>query len=160
MLLRNITSADWSAIMAIQAECYHAFEPESQAVMKSKWQMSPNCCFAVELKGKLLGYCLAHPWNSAFPPSLNQLLKQLPESVNTLYIHDIALSYDIQGQGAGKALLMRCKQYAQENQLASLSLVAVQNANDFWLKQGFNPIETVKCLASYGHGASFMKLAI
>lgn len=160
MLLRTIQLIDWPCIMAIQNECYHAFPTESMEVMQSKWHISPNSCFVIENNNQVQGYCLAHPWQIKEPPALNQLIDSLPDTVNTLYIHDLALSSTIQGQGAGVKLLNQCKLFAKTHHFDHLSLVAVQGAEQFWYKQGFIEQLTDKSLQSYCNSPKFMVLSL
>lgn len=155
MLLRAITPTDWDAILAIQAECYSQLEPEPLAVLQSKWHVSPRSCFVFELNGTVVGYGLAHPWVTHTPPALYQVITNLPDS-NTLYLHDIAISAAAQGTGAGTRALSYLIELAQTLGLDSLSLVAVQGADSYWRKQGFEPKSIDKSLASYTHDAIYM----
>lgn len=160
MLIRYITSQDWTDIMSIQDECYHAFVPESLSVMQSKWLVSPRSCFVVELENSLVGYCLSHPWDKYNPPALEQKITQKPINPNTLYIHDMALKEETQGMGLGKALLKSCSDFAMEQSLSSISLIAVQNAAHFWKKQGFQEIQVNKDLTPYGLNSKLMGLQL
>ncbi|MBT1444423.1 GNAT family N-acetyltransferase [Shewanella sp. JM162201] len=155
MHLRAIKTEDWQAILEIQAECYQALEPEPLHVLQSKWQVSPDSCFVMEKDGAVLGYCLAHPWVEATPPPLYQPLTELPDA-NTLYLHDMAISARAQGLGAGTKAMSKLKQLASHWSLPSLSLVAVQGADSFWRRQGFEESKSLKCLGSYTDDASYM----
>jgi len=159
MQLRRITSADWSAILLIQEECYPQIEPESLEVLHSKWLISPQSCFVIASGTQVVGYCLAHPWVAGSPPSLEQILVAATNP-DTLYLHDIALSSKVQGQGAGKLALLALVDHARELSLPSISLVAVQGADSYWRRQGFiaQPIE--KSLESYTPDACYMVLAL
>ena len=160
MLLRAITHKDWPAIMDIQAECYHAFEPELLIVMQSKWQISPNTCLVIELNRKVVGYCLAHPWSADNPPTLNQKISHKVTDANYLYIHDIALSSSARGLGAAKKLISELKSKATMTNLKGLSLVAVQGAEQYWLRQGFIITTTSKPILGYCGSAKYMTLII
>lgn len=159
MQLRSITSADWSDILLIQEECYPQIEPESLEVLQSKWLVSPQTCFVIESDTQVVGYCLAHPWVAGSPPSLEQTLIATTNP-DTLYLHDIALSSRIQGQGAGKLAFNTLVDYARELALPCISLVAVQGADSYWRRQGFiaRPIE--KSLEGYPQDACYMVLAL
>ena len=159
MHLRNIGSEDWKTILLIQEECYPDIEPESLSVLQSKWQCSPQTCFVIEVKKRVVGYCLAHPWTLDSPPSLEQVITQV-ERADTLYLHDIALSADAQGQGAGRAAFEKLLTLAQQLSFDSVSLVAVQGASSYWKKHGFVRQVIDKSLKSYTADACYMVLKI
>ncbi|MCL1138770.1 GNAT family N-acetyltransferase [Shewanella pneumatophori] len=155
MNLRPITQADWSYILDIQLECYPQIEPESLAVLQSKWLASPESCFIIEADNSIIGYCLAHPWHLDNPPSLEQQLARI-DHANTLYLHDIALSTKAQGKGAGKQALTKLIGFANTNNYPSISLVAVQGAHLYWGKQGFIAKQINKDLSAYPEDARYM----
>lgn len=155
MKLRNIESADWPAILEIQLECYPQIEPESLQVLQSKWLASPQSCFGLELNNQVVGYCLAHPWVANNPPSLEQQLSAI-KAANTLYLHDIALSANAQGKGAGGLILGKLKQFALQHGYATISLVAVQGADRYWQQQGFKIHAIDKDLSGYPSDACYM----
>lgn len=159
MQLRSIIADDWETILDIQQECYPQIAPESLSVLQSKWRLSPQTCFVIELDNQPVGYCLAHPWLLGAPPALEQVLEALPHS-DTLYLHDIALSAKVQGKGAGKRAVDKLVQSATDASLTSISLVAVQGADSYWRKQGFMAREIDKSLESYTPDACYMVLGI
>ncbi|MCL2913651.1 GNAT family N-acetyltransferase [Shewanella corallii] len=159
MQIRSIQASDWEAIMTIQSDTYHAFEPEPLEVMQSKWLLSPESCLVVEVNGHIVGYCLAHPWQGE-PPSLNQSVPASIPAADTLYLHDMAFAAAARGLGAGKMVLACLVEYARSQSLPNLSLVAVQGANGYWEKQGFEHADTTKCLGTYCDNPSYMRLVL
>ena len=159
MQLRDIVHDDWETILDIQEECYPQIVPESLGVLQSKWRLSPQTCFVIELDNQPVGYCLAHPWQLGTPPSLEQAIEAQAHS-DTLYLHDIALSAKVQGKGAGKLAFDRLLQSATDASLTSISLVAVQGADSYWRKQGFITRKIDKSLESYTSDACYMVLDI
>lgn len=155
MKLRQIETSDWPSILKIQLECYPQIEPESLAVLQSKWLASPQSCFSLELNQQVVGYCLAHPWIINNPPTLEQELDSITAS-DTLYLHDIALSAKAQGKGAGRLVLDRLKQFAVQDKYSSISLVAVQGADRYWQQQGFTVQKIDKDLSDYPADACYM----
>ena len=155
MKLRQIETSDWPSILEIQLECYPQIEPESLAVLQSKWLASPQSCFSLELNQQVVGYCLAHPWIINNPPTLEQELDSITAS-DTLYLHDIALSAKAQGKGAGRLVLDRLKQFAVQDKYSSISLVAVQGADRYWQQQGFTVQKIDKDLSDYPDDACYM----
>ncbi|MCE9686449.1 GNAT family N-acetyltransferase [Shewanella sp. AS16] len=159
MLLRTIAPSDWEAIVKIQDECYSQLAPESLAVLQSKWRVAPESCFVIQAGQTLVGYCLAHPWAGGTPPPLYHCIDKLPQA-ETLYLHDMAISADAQGLGAGRQALTRLKQRARELGLTSLSLVAVQGAAGYWQKMGFRAKPLAKSLDSYTQDACYMVMIL
>ncbi|WP_076407491.1 GNAT family N-acetyltransferase [Shewanella sp. UCD-KL12] len=159
MKLRSISCDDWAEILLIQDECYPDLEPESLQALQSKWRVSPLSCFVIEIHKQVVGYCLAHPWHLGNPPSLEQVITA-DKQANSLYLHDIALSAKAQGKGAGQAALKKLMQLAKQSAYSSLSLVAVQGASSYWMKQGFVVQEIEKSLTGYTPDACYMVLEI
>ncbi|GIU12072.1 MULTISPECIES: GNAT family N-acetyltransferase [unclassified Shewanella] len=155
MKIRPIQASDWPHILEIQLECYPQIEPESLSVLQSKWQVSPDTCFVIESQTRVIGYCLAHPWIKDSPPSLEQVLAKT-DTANTLYLHDIALSSLSQGKGAGRQVLSTLMELAHSKGYPTISLVAVQGANHYWAKQGFEIQKIDKDLSGYTDDACYM----
>ena len=153
--LRAIETNDWPIILEIQLECYPQIEPESLAVLQSKWLASPQSCFALEQNKQLVGYCLAHPWMADNPPTLGQRLMPI-KTADTLYLHDIALLSAAQGQGAGCLILSKLKQFALQHGYKTISLVAVLGADSYWHLQGFVTHVIDKDLSDYPSDACYM----
>lgn len=155
MLIRAIKIGDWPAIATVQQQSYHDIEPEPLAVLQNKWQLSPDSCFVMELHDQVQGYCLAHPWLEGNPPALYSMLEPCL-AANTLYLHDIAVSPEARGHGFATQAFRRLVQFALQQQLPTLSLVAVQGAADYWQMLGFRPRTIEKSLASYTDDACYM----
>ncbi|MFQ6372205.1 GNAT family N-acetyltransferase [Shewanella sp. YIC-542] len=159
MLIRAIKPGDWPVIAAVQKQCYHDLAPEPLAALQNKWQLSPESCFVMELRDKVQGYCLAHPWKLQQPPALYSMLEPCPDA-DTLYLHDIAVSPEARGHGFATQAFRRLVQFALQRQLPTLSLVAVQGASDYWKMLGFSPCDIEKSLASYTDDACYMTYAL
>ncbi|WP_349922008.1 GNAT family N-acetyltransferase [Aeromonas veronii] len=157
--IRAIRAPDWPAIMKIQHECYHQFDPEPLDVMQNKSELAPACCWVAERQGKVLGYLLCHPWRARRPPPLSVAMQRLAGD-EEFYLHDLAVSGEARGIGVGQRLLATALAFASEEGFAHAGLVAVQDAPAFWRKQGFLPAATDKCLAEYGEGAVYMRLPL
>lgn len=153
--IRPIADADWPAILALQAAAYHAFDPESEAVMRSKQQLGPHSCLVAEAAGEVVGYCLAHPWRADEPAGLDTLYPA-PAGHGSLYIHDVVVSETCRGQGIAEAFLHWLEQ-KMPRLPAQLSLVAVQGADSFWRRHRFRAVACRKELDAYGPGAVYMQ---
>ncbi|MGL4205307.1 MAG: GNAT family N-acetyltransferase [Aeromonadaceae bacterium] len=154
--IRPIVDADWPAILALQAEAYHALEPESEQVLRSKLALGPDTCLVACQGDRLLGYCLAHPWCKSTPAGLYQCYPTTAGR-DALYIHDVVVSPSVRGLGVARQFLRHIEQQAARLQAEQLSLVAVQGADRYWARHGFLPTHTHKSLHDYGEQAIYMR---
>lgn len=159
LIIRPIVEADWLAILALQAEAYHALEPESEQVLRSKLQLGPNTCLVAWDGEHVLGYCLAHPWCKRDPAGLYQCYATTAGQ-DTLYIHDMVVAPKARGRGIAEQFLRQVEQHASALQAEQLSLVAVQGAERYWARHGFMPSRTSKNLNEYGGQAIYMRRAL
>ncbi|MDW0361475.1 GNAT family N-acetyltransferase [Halomonas venusta] len=155
MSIESIAETTWPEILKLQAEVYHLVEPESPEVLQDKWLRSPNSCFIYRDNKQLVGYALAHSWNSKKPPKLfNKLPKGTEGSI--LFLHDLAVSSNSFGKGIGSTMMAHLVNIAIVSGYREIRLVSVQNSMQFWQKQGFTPLEQEVC-KSYGDSAQLMK---
>ncbi len=160
MLIRLIKQTDWAEIGKIQNESYTEIAPESVAVLKSKNELSPKTCLvATDQKGKILGCCLAYPWQQNSIPALYFKTKELNYSSN-LFIHDLMVLGSRKKEGIGSCLANEIITIARKAEFKSISLVAVQGAHKFWQKFGFQQNLAIKPSSAYGKQAVFMQLEL
>lgn len=162
--IRTTRPDDWPAIMAIQRECYHQFEPEPLAVMRNKAELAPDSCWVAEHRDRVLGYLFCHPWRAHQPPPLSVLIQAVPMLTlagdGEFYLHDLAVASQARGLGIGQRLIETALAFASHQGYGHAGLVAVQDAPAFWRKWGFMPSPTSKPLGEYGDGAVYMRLAL
>ncbi|ENM5903626.1 GNAT family N-acetyltransferase [Vibrio mimicus] len=155
MSIESIVETTWSEILKLQAEVYHLVEPESLEVLRDKWLRSPSSCFTYRDNEQLMGYLLAHSWNSRTPPKLfNKLPKDTEGSI--LFLHDLAISNHTFGKGIGSKMIEHLMNVATSLGYREILLVSVQDSVQFWQKQGFTTVEQEVC-NSYGDSAQLMK---
>ncbi|EPZ5839207.1 GNAT family N-acetyltransferase [Vibrio cholerae] len=155
MSIESIVETTWPEILKLQAEVYHLVEPESLEVLRDKWLRSPSSCFTYRDDEQLIGYLLAHSWNSRTPPKLfNKLPKGTEGSI--LFLHDLAVSNHTFGKGIGSKMIEHLVNVATASGYKEILLVSVQNSMQFWQKQGFTIVEQEVC-NSYGDSAQLMK---
>lgn len=154
MSIQQITESIWPDILELQSGAYLSVDPENLDVLQSKWLRSPETCFVYQGLQQILGYLLAHSWNSDSPP---KLFNVLPENTDgqILFVHDLAISEQAKGQGIGQSMVDHLVAKAKLQGYGQIRLVAVQNSSVFWLKQGFQPLDQKVC-DSYGEGALMM----
>ncbi len=141
--------------MTVQAQAYRSIAPESLATLKSKWLHSPQSCYAYEQKGEIGAYLLAHAWNSHKPPNLYAPLTKSIEG-DTLFVHDLAVTDKLLGQGVGRQLVERLLTQAQSQDFSRALLVAIQDSRAFWEKFGFTSQDQTPANEIYGTGAIVM----
>ncbi len=160
--IRLMLSADLPAVVKLQDRCYAAelFEPADVVINRFK-----NCaqtCWVAVYQDKLWGYLFCYP---SLLGKVGALAEDFMPASNgdCLYLHDMAVSSDARGQGVATALLACAQQYAQQQKLRALTLVAVQNSASYWQQQGFvalpalSPVQQ-RLLAGYtGQQAQYLQ---
>ncbi|WP_283711016.1 GNAT family N-acetyltransferase [Pseudoalteromonas prydzensis] len=155
MTIKLINDQTWSAVLKIQAQAYLSVEPESLAVLKSKWYNSPESCFVYQQDESIIGYLLAHAWHSDAPPKLFQPLPR-ETTGSTLFLHDLAVSKSALGRGVATLMYQHLHQHALLSAYQQIRLVALQNSVGFWQRQGFEYVEQ-SISSSYGTDAYLMQ---
>ena len=147
--------------MDIQARCYSAIVPESNASMGAKLAASPATCFVAEGCGGIEAYLLALPWHFHNPPCLDAAECRLPETPDTLYLHDLAVAPEARGSGAAAELVRAFLAAQTRLGLPRASLIAIQESASWWVRHGFRPVSVdahlAQRLTTYGAGACYMQ---
>lgn len=160
-LIRHAAHGDLPAIMDIQARCYSAIVPESNASMGAKLAASPATCFVAEGCGGIEAYLLALPWHFHNPPCLDAAECRLPEAPDTLYLHDLAVAPEARGSGAAAELVQAFLAAQARLGLPRASLIAIQESASWWARHGFRPVSVdahlAQRLTTYGAGACYMQ---
>ncbi|CUB02651.1 GNAT family N-acetyltransferase [Marinomonas fungiae] len=156
-MIREIVNTDWPQIMRIQSQVYHDVVPEPLEVMQGKWLRSPQLCFVYccdTNPAQIGGYILAHTWAGESLPELGQSLsKGVVEEY--VFLHDLAISPEYQGQGVGPLLAEFLLARAQKSGWQEFRLVSVQGSVPFWQRFGFMLLkQTVS--ECYGEDAAVM----
>lgn len=134
---RPMLSRDLTEVVRL-ADAVHADFPEDRAVFADRLRHFPAGCFVcADGSGRMLGYCISHPWPEGPPPALNRLLGATPEAPDSYFIHDLALAPETRRKGLGALLLPRLLRIGRELGLARASLVAVGGSAPFWQRMGF-----------------------
>ncbi len=156
MSISEISENSWQGILKVQADAYADILQEEIDVLKSKWKASPETCFVFQgPDNEILGYLLAHPWNSDEPPKLFEALLHKPAG-DILYLHDLAVRRKARGFGVGKQLSSTLIEIAKLKKFERILLVAVQGAEGYWFKVGFREVHNIFLGPSYGINAKLM----
>ena len=116
----------------------------------------PAGSFAAVANDSLVGYGVGHPWLKGVPLPLDITELELPATPTSFHIHDIAVK--VQGAGVGGRLLRQMLEVAVGEQLEFIDLIAVEGADTYWHRFGFNRSEpeTPAAIAAYGSTAVYM----
>ena len=160
---RSMTPDDLAGVMTLTA-CVHPDYMEDLAVFEERLKLAPDGCFFLVRGKEVLGYLISHPWQGLISPPLNTLLHTLPDKADSWYIHDLALSSTVRGQGFAQQALLLAEQAARRQNLHTLLLTSTCHAIGFWHKTGFTdaPINKTEqaVLASYDAQARLLHRAI
>ena len=134
---------------------------EGYDCFEERQRLAPEGCFVLSSEaGEIRGYLVAYPYRRYGAPPLNSLIGKIAEDANTLYLHDLALHPQTRGGGYTRAVVERLAEQAKAAGWPQISLVAVNNAGDFWARMGFvsqSPEGMAEKLATYGEDALYME---
>jgi len=132
---------------------------EGRECFENRLALSPAGCFVLGTPEELEGYLVAYPWRANAAPPLNSRIEAIPTDANVLYLHDLALTPAVRGQGWSRPAVQAVIDLARRDGWTTLALVAVNDATDFWRGHGFEVKHTPEMaakLASYGSDARYM----
>lgn len=155
---RPLLPDDLATVVAIAAAVHPGY-PEDEEVFAERLALFPEGCRLALIGEEAVGYAIAHPWMHGDPPTLNTLLRRLPERPDCLYLHDVALLAHGRGAGLGWMLLQELRTIARSRALPRLALVAVKRSAAYWTMLGFHAEDDPRLaakLASYGGDARYM----
>ena len=159
---RPMTTADLDRVAEI-ATIGFPDHFEGRPCFANRLALNPAGCFVLETPGGLEGYLVAYPWIGGAAPRLNTLIEAIPPDADVLYLHDLALTPAVRGQGWSKPAVAAVVDLAKAGGRATIALVAVNDAVDFWRGHGFEVRRTPEMaakLASYGPDARYMTRAV
>jgi GNAT superfamily N-acetyltransferase len=132
---------------------------EGRACFENRLALNAAGCFVLQTPDGLEGYLVAYPWAKDTVPALNTQIEAIPTNAAVLYLHDLALTPAVRGQGWSKPAVAAVVDLAKAGGWATIALVAVNDAVEFWRGHGFEVRQTpemVARLASYGSDARYM----
>lgn len=155
---RLMQPGDLPDVLRIAAQV-HPDYPEHADVFIERQQLYPQGCWVRQHRSQLYGYLLSHPWLLGHPPALNTKLYTLPDTADSYYLHDIALLPAARGSGAANQIIAQLCSQAQTENLATLSLIAVNQSAGFWQRHAFqlaNHLVPAEKLHSYSRDACYL----
>jgi len=132
---------------------------EGRAVFANRLVLWPAGCFVLAEREAVAGYLVSYPWSAESAPALNTVLEGLPSRPELIYLHDLALRPEARGRGWTGPMISRLAEQARAEGWPAMSLVAVNEAEGFWRRHGFEPLASAALadkLASYGPDARYM----
>ena len=133
---RQMTTFDQPALESIAAKVHPGFFERPEVLAEKQSLYRPGASL-LEIGERPTGYVLSHPWRTGNLPKLDTLLGALPADPDTYYIHDLALLPVARRIGAAAQILAALEKHASALELPTISLVAVNNSQPYWEKQGF-----------------------
>ena len=157
-----MTHEDLPHVLALQHTCYHPDFHEPLSAFESKLSASPETSWVIATsQASIQAYLVCLPIADENYPLLHAPDWQLPARADELYVHDMAISPALRGQGASRRLLVQAMAHAERRGLPRLSLIAVQGSVAFWGHLGFaarhaTSAALLQKLASFGGDATLM----
>jgi len=151
---RPMKMADIAAVSAI-SDAVHGAYTEGAVIYAERLRLYPAGCWLLEHDETALGYCISHPWLGDAPPTLDTRMQAIPTRPDRYYLHDLALLPQARGTGAAGDGVELVVAQARQAGFDRIALTAVNGADAFWRRQGFNafPIQN----AAYGAGSIMME---
>ena len=154
-----MTPSDLDGVVQVASEAFPN-HPEGRDCFADRLRLYPaGCRVLADESGAVSGYLVAYPWRLDDAPALNARLAALPETPDVLYLHDLALAAYARGGGRAAEAVALAVDTARSGGLSTIALIAVNDAEAFWTRQGFrrrqSPVMSTK-LTSYGETAVYM----
>ena len=151
---------DVVSVMQIQAECYVSFIVESEETIRRRLSDFPDTAWVAENQSGICGYLVTYRSRVGNIAPLGSVFEQIADP-DCLYLHDLAISERVKGQGLGGQLASLAFGYAIAKGLRYSALVSVQNSQPFWQRLGYEPwmdlsVEHTQNLKTYERQALYM----
>lgn len=153
-LIRPMLAGDLAAVLAVQADAYADHFHESLEVINARLLTCADTAWVAEKSGNVCAYLVAYKscvgkiaaLNTVFVPARNP---------DCLYLHDLAIARLARGAGLARHLLLAAEKCMDEQGLAHMALISVQDSKVFWAGFGFEEfagldIEQEENLRGYG----------
>lgn len=137
LTIRPIVADDLPGILAVQQACYGDGFLEPGDALASRWARSPAMCLVALRDAEVVGYLLSHAWHAWTPPKLHVPLPAADGADVLWFVHDMAIAPAGRGQLLGERLYATACAAAQAQGLRQSRLVAVQGADVFWRRLGY-----------------------
>ncbi len=159
-----MAAADIEAVCAIQQAAYVPGMVEAQDILRGRLANCADTCWIAEDGYGLCAYLFAYRSRRGSVSPLGYAYAHAPDA-DSLYLHDLAVSQRVGGQGVGALLVRHALQQALAYGLRHSSLVSVQESLVFWSRFGYQAqqdcsVEQQASLDSYAGRAWYMVKAL
>ena len=151
--IRKAKREDIGGMLLVQDECYPKDLHETYDNYESMIDHSENC-YVLTDGDIIIGYVMAHLWNDLEKPAKLHVNLGKIDNPCCLFLHDMAISPQYRGNKYGMCLLLRLQQDVADIPYA---LCAVNGADKYWKKMGFEVVECDQSLLdSYCKDTKYM----
>lgn len=134
--IRSMTANDLTAVEAIQAEAYAGYFLESAEIIAQRFYASQATAWVAEYDGQVCAYLVAY-WSSVGKVNPLDAAFVTADTIDCLYLHDLALFKWAQGRGMAKQMIDTATAFAMRHTAQAIALLSVQNSKKFWQGFGF-----------------------
>lgn len=154
---RQMLPSDLENLVRVGGEI-HPGLPEGDHLFTERMALFPDGCLALVDGGEVCGYAISHPIRHGQPPALDSLLGEIAPDADQYYIHDLAISPRLRGQGLAAECIERLLTVARR--YPTTCLVSVYGTAAFWGRFGFAPESVPAALSEklrgYGSDATYL----
>lgn len=160
MPVRVMRPADLASVWHLQSHCYPREFWEEPALLAERLARCPDTAWVVDGEFGICAYLVSYPTQLGALAALSAPFEPDPDP-NCLYLHDLSVGAEHQGQGFARQLLEQALIHARQQRLDHSALVSVQDSGRFWQALGFQPqplsgTQRTRALASYPGNAVYM----
>ncbi len=149
-----MAEADLDAVLAVQAACYPPAMQEGADVVRARLRASPDTVLVARDGDGVCAYLFAYPSRLGKVTPLGGEFA-VPDSPDTLYLHDLAVAPRAAGRGVARRLVDAM--LARAGGLRHSALVSVQDTRRFWESLGYTRAAGDRAaLATYPADALYM----
>lgn len=154
MWMEPMAEADLDAVLAVQAACYPPAMQEAAHVVRARLNASPDTVLVARDAHGVCAYLFAYPSRLGKVTPLSGDFS-VPETPDTLYLHDLAVAPRAAGRGVARRLVDAM--LARAGGLRHSALVSVQDSRRFWESLGYAAAAgDPAALATYPDDALYM----
>ncbi len=130
---------DVTRVLAIQRACYAPETVEAEAVIRRRLAIAPDTAWVAEDQGGVCAYLVGYRSQFGKLTPLGGDFEPIADG-DSLYLHDLAVSSEAAGCGAGRALIEHAWAQGRQSGLTYSALVSVQDSRAFWQKRGYRVV--------------------
>ena len=132
---RQAEHNDLDLIYEIQCRSFKPAFHESIDIFARILDKYPKGCFMIYQDDNPAGYLVSHPDYLGRKNYEEQ--RTLDGNENALFIHDLCIDPEFQGQGIARESARFIEGFARDKKFDAIIGIAIAEAQSFWIKQGF-----------------------